>query len=113
MALADAAAVFVIVPIDNVMTAVFDAPVAAVGGKHALRVGLLRGLTGNTIGDFTGVFTGFFICELALDDKSLSDMRKVQIAVKFGCGPDFADFDAAMIRWVAVDKIGVLAVFKI
>ena len=59
MASAYAAAVFVIVPIDNVMTAVFDAPVAAVGGKHAFRVGLLRGLTGNAVGDFTGVFPGF------------------------------------------------------
>ena len=107
------AAVFVKVPIDNVMTAVFDAPVAAVGGKHALRVGLLRGPAGNAIGDVTGVFAGFFICELPLDDKSLSDMRKVQIAVKFGCGPDFADFDAAVIRWVAKDKIGLLSIFKI
>ena len=107
------AAVFVIVPIDNVMTAVFDAPVAAVGGKHALRVGLLSSSTGNAIGDFTGVLAGFFICELALDDKSLSDVRKVQIAVEFGCGPDFADFDAAVIGRVALDKIGVLAVFKI
>ena len=54
-----AAAVFVIVPIDNVMTAVLDAPVAAVGGKHALRVGLLRSTAGDAIGDFTGVFTAF------------------------------------------------------
>ena len=107
------AAVFVIVPIDNVMTAVFDAPVAAVGSKHALRVGLLNSSAGNAIGDVTRVFTGFFICELALDDKSLSDVRKVQIAVEFGCGPDFADFDAAVIRRVVKDKIGVLAVLKI
>ena len=107
------AAVFVIVPIDNVMTAVFDAPVAAVGGKHALRIGLFSSSAGNAIGDFTGVFTGFFICELTLDDKSLSDVRKVQIAVEFGCGPDLADFDAAVIRRVALDKIGVLPVFKI
>ena len=107
------AAVFVIVPIDNVMTAVFDAPVAAVGGKHALRVGLLSSSTGNAIGDFTGGFTGFFICELALDDKSLSDVRKAQIAVEFGSGPDFADFDAAVIRRIALDKIGILAVLKI
>ncbi len=97
MALAYPAAVFGIVPIDNVMTAVFDAPVAA----------------GNAIGDFTGVFTAFFICELPLDDESLSEVRKVQIAVEFGCGPNFADFDAAVIRWVALNKIGVLAVFKI
>ena len=113
MALTYPAAVFVIVPIDNVMTAVFDAPVAAVGGKHALRVGLLRGSAGDAICDFTREFTGFFICEFALDDKSLSDVRKVQIAVEFGCGPDFADFDAAVIRRVAEDKVRLLAVFKI
>ena len=107
------AAVFVIVPIDNVMTAIFDAPVAAVGSKHALRVGLLSSSTGNAIGDFTGVFTGFFICGLALDDKSLSDVRKVQVAVEFGCGPDFSDFDPTVIRRVELDKIGVLPVIKI
>jgi len=59
MASTYAAAVFIIVPIDNVMTAVFDAPVAAVGGKNALSVGLLRGSAGDAIGDFTGVFTAF------------------------------------------------------
>lgn len=107
------AAVFVIVPIDNVMTAIFDAPVAAIGIKHALRVSLLRGPAGNTIGEFAGVFTGFFICEVALNDKSLSEVRKVQIVVEFGGGPDFADFDATVIRRVAEDKIGILAVLKI
>jgi len=113
MALAYAAAVFVKVPIDNVMTAVFDAPVATVDGKHALRIGLFRSSAGNAIGYFTGVFTAFFICGLPLDEKSLSDVRKVQIAVEFGCGPDFTDFDTAVIWRVAMDKIGVLAVFKI
>ena len=95
------------------MTAVFDTPVATVDGKHALRAGLLRSAAGNTIGDFTGVLTGFFIYGLPLDEKSLSDVRKVQIAVEFGCGPDFSDFDPAVIRRVATEKIGVLPVFKI
>jgi len=108
-----AAAVFVIVPIDNVMTAVLDAPVTAIGFKHTLRVGLLRSSTGDAIGDFTGVFTAFFICGLPLDDKSLFDVRKVQIAVEFSCSPDFTDFDPAVIRRLAMDKIGVLPVFKI
>ena len=107
------AAVFVIVPIDNVMTAIFDAPVAAVGGQHPLRVSLFRGPTGNAVGDFTGVFTGFFICELALDDKSLLNVRKAQITVEFGSGPDFTDFDAAVIRRVAEGKVRLLAVVKI
>ena len=113
MAGAYAATVFVIVPIDNVMATVFDAPVAAVGGQNALRVGLLRGSAGDAIGDFTGVFAAFFICGLPLDEKSLSDVRKVQIAVEFGCGPDFADFDPATIRRVTMEEIGVLPVFKI
>ena len=88
------------------MTAVFDRPVSTVCGKHLLRVGLLRSSAGYAIGDFTGFFTGFFICELALDDKSLPNVRKVQIAVKFGCGPDFTDFNPAVIRRIAEGKIG-------
>lgn len=107
------AAVFVIVPIDNVMTAVFDGPVATVGGKHALRVGLFSSSAGNAIGDVAGVFTVFFISRLTLDDESLSDVGKVQIVVEFGCGPNFTDFDAAVIRRVAKDKIGLLSVLKI
>jgi hypothetical protein len=95
------------------MTAVFNAPVAAVGGKNALRVSLLRGSAGDAVGDFTGVFTGFFICGLSLDEKSLSDMRKVQIAVEFSGGPDFADFDASMVRRIEIDKIGILPIFEV
>jgi hypothetical protein len=113
MASAYSAAVFVIVPIDNVMATVFDTPVATVGGKHALRVGLLRSSARNAIGDFTGVFTGFFIGGFPLDEKSLSDVRKVQIVVEFGCDPDFADFDPAVVRGIAMEKIGLLSVFKV
>jgi len=43
----------------------------------------------------------------------LSDVGKVEIIVEFGCDPDFADFDPAVIRRVAMDKIRFLAVFKI
>jgi len=77
MASAYAAAVFVIVPIDNVMESVFDTPVATIGGKNALSVGLLQGSAGNAVGDFTGVFTAFFIGGFPLDDKSLSDVGEV------------------------------------
>ena len=49
VASAYAAAVLIIVPIDNVMAAVFDAPVAPVGGENAFRIGLLRGSTGDAI----------------------------------------------------------------
>jgi len=92
------------------VAAVFDTPVATVGGKHALRVGLLRSSAGDAMGDVTRVFAAFFICGLPLDDKRLSDVREVEIAVEFGCDPNFPDFNPAVIRRVAMDKIGVLPV---
>lgn len=113
IASAYAAAVFVIIPVENVMATVFDTPVATVGGKDALSVGLLRGSAGDAVGDFTGGFAAFFIRKLPLDGKSLSDVGKVQIAVEFGCGPDFADFDSAVVRRVAIDKIRFMPVFKV
>jgi len=113
MSRAYAAAVFVIVPIDNVVATVFNTPVAPVGGKNALGVGLLRGSAGDAVGGFTGVLAVFFVCGFSLDDKSLSDVGKVEMGVEFGCGPDFADFDAAVIRRVAIDKIRFLPVFKV
>jgi len=113
MASAYAAAVFIIVPIDNVMAAVFDTPVAAVGGKNAFCVDLLRGPAGDAIGDFTGGFAGFFVCGLALDEKSLSNMGKVQIAVEFSFGPDFADFDPTVIGRVVLNEMEIFPVFKI
>ena len=58
---ADPAAVFVIVSGEDEMAAVLDAPVAAVGGKQALGVILLRALTGDAIGGFMGVLTAFFL----------------------------------------------------
>ena len=48
-----------------------------------------------------------------MDDKRLSDVGKVEIGIEFGCGPDFADFDAAVVRRVAIDKIRFLPVFKV
>ena len=68
---------------------------------------------GHAVGDFTGIFTAFFVCGFSLDDKSLSDIRKVQIGVEFGCGPDFANFDSAVVRRIASDKIRLPPVFKV
>jgi len=94
------------------MAAVFDAPVAAVGSKYALRIGLIRGSACDAICDFTGIFTTFFISGLSLDKESLSYMREIEISVEFGCGPYFTDFDPAMIGRIALNKVGILAVFK-
>ncbi len=49
VAFADTAAVFVEVPVDDVMAFVFDAPMAAVYGQQASGVGLLGRSTGDTV----------------------------------------------------------------
>ena len=74
---------------------------------------MFRCSTGDAEGDFTAVFTGFFICSFALDEKGLPEVGKVYIAVEHGCGPDFADFDPAVTRRIDEDKVRILAVLKI
>lgn len=113
MAGANAASVLIVVPIDYVMTAVFDAPVAAIGIKDLLRIGLLRSLTGDAVSDFTRELSVFFVGGLALYDKGLADVRKIQIVVELRCRPDLTDFNAAVIRRVIQCKIGFFSVRKV
>jgi hypothetical protein len=113
MAGANAASVLIVVPIDYVMTAVFNAPVAAIGLKDFLRIGLLRSLTGDAVSDFTRELSGFFVGGLALDDKGLADVRKIKIVVEPRCCPDFTYFNAAVVGRVTHRKIGFLSVGKV
>ena len=48
----DPAPVFVKVPVDDVMTAILDAPVGSVCLEHLLGVGLVGGSAGDTVGKF-------------------------------------------------------------
>lgn len=113
VASAYAASIFIIVPIKDVVAAVFDTPMAAVGGENALWVGLLRGSAGDAIGEFTGAFAGFFVCAVAFNDKSLSNVGEVEVAVELVCAPDLADFDPPVIRGCAIDVIGFPTVFEV
>jgi len=54
MAFANATTIFIIVPVEDVVATIFDAPVAPVGAQDLLGVGLLGGPTGETVGDFIG-----------------------------------------------------------
>ena len=92
------AAVFIEIPVQDVMAAVFDDPVATGGGKHTLRVGLLGCPTSYAVGYLTGVVTGLLLRELSLHEKCLSHMGKVQIVIEFSGGPDLSDFNPAMVR---------------
>jgi len=86
---------------------------AAIGGEDLLGGGLPGCFACYAISDFTGGFAGFFICGLALDNESLSDVREVEIVVEFGCGPYFSDFNPAVIRGIILDEIGIVSIFKI
>jgi len=95
------------------MAAVFDAPVAPVGSQQSLGIGWFRGPAGDARAYIAGALSAFFICELTFDDKGLSNMRKAQVAVECGGGPDFADFDASMVTADGIDEIGLLAVVEV
>lgn len=106
------ASIFIIVPVDDVMAAVFDAPMAAVGFKDAFGVGLVRGSAGDAVDNITGVFTGFFVCGFALNHKSLSGIGKGKIAVERGRRPNFALFDTSVVGRITKDKIRLPGIFK-
>ena len=95
------------------MAAVFDAPVAAIGCKHTFWIGLFWCTACDAIGNFTGIFAAFFIDSLSLDEERLPDVRKIEIAVEFSCDPYFSSFDPAVIRGIALNKIGIFPVLKI
>lgn len=109
---ANPAAVLVVVPVDDVMATVFDAPVPSVDGKDALRIGLFGSLTGYAVGDLAGVFACFLVSDFSLNTEYLSDMRKCKIVIQFWSSPDFSDFDSAVISRRAINKVGFLAVIE-
>lgn len=106
------APILVIIPINNIVTA-FDAPVAPIDFQNPFWIGLIGCPAGNAIGDILGVLAVFLVREFALDDKRLRDVRKVQIALEFGCGPDFSDLDSPMLTSVVIDVIRLLAVLEV
>jgi hypothetical protein len=103
MSCPDAAAVFVVVPINHVVASVFDAPMFAVSLKDFLGMSLLGRAVGHSVNDFVSLFAGFLVDAFPFDHEGLADMGKIQVLIKrCGC-PNFAGFDAAMISiWKSV-----------
>ena len=92
------AAVFVKVPVDDVMAAILDAPVASVGFEHLLGVGLVGGSAGDAVGELDGAFAGFLLDALAFDDEGLTDVGEVKVVVQCGSGPDLRGSRYARVR---------------
>lgn len=107
-----AAAIFVKIPVDDIVAAIFNAPVTAIGSEDAFWIGVVRGKACDAISDFTGVFAGLFVCCLPLDHKRLSHMREIEIVVELGGCPYFSDLDPAVIRGIALNKIRIFCILE-
>ena len=79
---ANAATVFVEVPIDDVVAAILDAPVAAIDAQNCFGVGLLGGSAGDAIGQVVGVFSALLVYGFPLDQEGLSHMGEIEIGVE-------------------------------
>ncbi len=76
MPFADSASLFVVIPVGDVIVA-FNAPVLAVILKHICRAGQVGRFTGDSVGDLSGLPSGYLVKRNALDHKSLSHMGEV------------------------------------
>ena len=93
-AFANAAAVLVEGDVAHPVQAVFDGPMRTAQIQQAGRVGLLGGEAGDAVDGFGVLFLGEDLGGLALDTEDLADVGEVQVAVKFGVGPDVTDFQS-------------------
>ena len=108
---ADAAAIRIVVPIDDVINA-FDAPMPAVDGQYALRRGLLRGATCDPQSEIMGVLAGFFVEGFAFDPNGLADVEEVEISVERSAAPNAPRHDRPMIGRRDLDEIRSTAGFE-
>ena len=108
-----AAAVFIEIPVQDVVAAILDGPVAAIHGKELLGVCLFRGSARDAVCDVVGGFSALFFYRLPFDYEGLGYVGEVEVVVELGSGPDFAGFDPPMIRGIISNEIGFLAILEI
>ena len=113
MAGADATAIFVVVPIDDVVAAIFDTPVSAVGLEQALRVGLLGGSAGDAVSGVVRGFAAFLVDGVTFDEVGLRDVGEIEIVVEGSGSPDLTRLDASMIGWVNGEEVGCLPILEV
>jgi len=107
------AAVFIKIPVQDVVATVFDAPVATIDGKELLGICLLRFSAGDAVGDVMGDLSGPLFYRFSLDHENLLHVGEIEIVVEFGSGPDFSSFDPAVIRGIESNKIRIFSVLEI
>lgn len=103
------APVFIVVPVEDVVTAVLDRPVAPVGREHALGIGFRRAPARDAVGDPLLVLERFlaalFVYGVPFNHEGLSDVGKIEIPVQCGRCPDLPFLDPPVVRGVVEDKV--------
>ena len=75
-----------------------DAPLPAVDGQYALRLGLLRCAARDPHSGITREDARFFVDGFTLDQKGLADSGKVEVGIARRAAPNAARLYAGMIR---------------
>jgi hypothetical protein len=87
------AAILVVIPVNNVVTAVFDGPVSPGWfSAHVVDWPVSGGLLVMPYAISKEYLPLFFLYAMPLDDKGLANVREVKVAVEFRGGPDFFEF---------------------
>lgn len=108
----DSASVFIIVPIQDMVTAIFNDPMTPVDGEDTLGICLFGGSARDAIDDLHGAFATLFDGAVPFNDEGLPNMREVEIVIELQGGPDFSDFDASMVWGGIVDELGLEAILE-
>ena len=112
VACADTAAILIEVPIDDIVAAVFDGPMAAIRGEDTLWIGLFWRAAGDSQSGFQCQLAALFVKNLPLDQEDLADMRKVEMGVQRRTTPDAPGFNSAVVGWRDIDEIRCLAILE-
>ena len=92
----DAGSVLIESDVSDPVEAILNRPMLAAEGENALGAGPLGCSAGDAIDSFGAEFLRNHFCGFALDGEDLSGMRKVDVTVQLGAGPDAPYFDPAV-----------------
>ena len=76
--------------------AVFNAPVVAARIEKKRGIGAFGFETGDSVNGFGGEFVAGEVRRFTANRADLLGMRKIQVSLQIGAGPDVADLDASM-----------------
>ena len=110
---ADTAAVFIEVPVKNIVATILDAPMAPIDGEDLLGRGLVWCTTRDTIGELKGAYPRCLLDPLTFDDEGLPDVGEFQVGIEGLRGPNLSGLDPPVAEGCGFDEIRGTALFKV